>query len=62
MKEIRIKQLSPELTISEIKKELRNRRDGGKPSYNFFEKGRAPLKPRPQAELGKRKILKKTKK
>ena len=37
MKETRVKQLSPELTIPEIKKELRKRREGGKPSYNFFE-------------------------
>ena len=51
-----IKVLSPELTISEIKVELRKRREGGKPSYNFFEtKGRAPLKSRPQAELKKTK-------
>jgi hypothetical protein len=50
-----IKVLSPELTINEIKVELRKRREGGKPNYNFFEKGRAPLKPRPQAELKKTK-------
>ncbi len=32
-----VKVLSPELSIPEIKKELRSRREGGKPSYNFFE-------------------------
>jgi len=40
-----VKVLSPELTIPEIKKELRSRREGGKPSYNFFEtKKRKTLK------------------
>jgi hypothetical protein len=32
-----VKVLSPELTINEIKVELRKRREGKKPSYNFFE-------------------------
>ena len=36
-KEICVKVLSPELTISEIKVELKKRREGKKPSYNFFE-------------------------
>lgn len=50
-KEILIKHLSPELTINEIKAELRKRREGKKPSYNFFEaKKRAPLKSRPQGQ------------
>jgi hypothetical protein len=39
-----VKVLSPELTIPEIKKELRSRREGGKPSYNFFEAKRKTLK------------------
>jgi len=39
-----IKVLSPELTISEIKVELRKRREGGKPNYNFFEVKRKTLK------------------
>ena len=43
-----VRVLSPELTINEIKVELRKRREGKKPSYNFFE--------------AKRKTLKKTKK
>jgi hypothetical protein len=54
-KQILMKHLSPELTINEIKVELKKRREGGKPNYNFFEKGRAPLKLRPQAELKKTK-------
>ena len=36
-KQILMKHLSPELTINEIKVELRKRREGGKPNYNFFE-------------------------
>lgn len=39
-----VKVLSPELTIPEIKMELRKRREGGKPSYNFFEAKRKTLK------------------
>lgn len=47
-REILMKVMAPELTIPEIKRELKNRREDGKPSYNFFE--------------AKRKTLKKTKK
>ena len=45
-KEIRVKVLSPELTINEIKVELRKRREGGKPSYNFFELKKQGKKPK----------------
>tara|TARA_R110000868_G_scaffold262185_1_gene520519 strand:+ start:257 stop:406 length:150 start_codon:yes stop_codon:yes gene_type:complete len=39
-----VKVLSPELSIPEIKKELRSRREGKKPAYNFFEAKRKTLK------------------